>query len=108
MLLTIHTTELACSFPLFWTLPASTFQTELMHMCDRLFPVYHVAKTDRVLSVPQHCPIMDSDRTSNMPSVPRLRMYSTHPWVHAMKTLPWWAAIQLSLDSKASEDMSEG
>ena len=79
-----------------------------MHMRNRLFLVDRVAKTDMVLSVLQHCPIIDSDRTSNMPSVPPLRMYSTHPLVHAMKTLPWWAAIQLSLDSKVSEDMSEG
>lgn len=57
-----------------------------MHTCTRLFPADCVAKTDVVLSVLQHFPIMDSDRTSNMPSVPPLRTYSTHPLVRAMKT----------------------
>jgi len=82
------------------------------HAHNRLFPVDQVAKTDTVVSFLQSCPITDTDRTSNMPwgppSVPPLGMYNIHLWLHVMKTLPWWAAIRLSLDSKVSEDMSEG
>lgn len=97
---------LGSSLPLFGLRQLALSQTELMHMYNRLSPVDCVAKAGTVLSVSQHYPITDSDRTSNMPWVPPLRVYSTHPQVHAT-TLPCWAAIRLYLDSKVSQDMSD-